>query len=183
MYNEKTLKQEFKKCTGKDIEILQKIMCKTFTDTYRAMNTSEDMENYLMKYFNELQLRKDITELNCEYYLLYHGDNLVGYIKINESPDQSDINENDSLELERIYVIEEYKGKGFGRSLIEFATNKAVEKNKEYVWLGVWDKNYNAISFYEKMGFIIDGTHIFILGENVQSDYIMKKYIIKHVDR
>ena len=80
---------------------------------------------------------------------------------------------NDNLEIERIYLKKKFQGKGLGKKMIEFAKEKAIQKKKNRIWLGVWEKNPKAIGFYEKVGFEKIGTHIFKVGNDEQIDYVM----------
>ncbi|MNW09975.1 Protease synthase and sporulation negative regulatory protein PAI 1 [compost metagenome] len=58
------------------------------------------------------------------------------------------------------------------------ALDIAKDQNKEKIWLGVWEKNENAIKFYEKMNFVQTGTHSFYMGNEEQIDFIMTKTLI-----
>jgi ribosomal protein S18 acetylase RimI-like enzyme len=100
---------------------------------------------------------------------------LAGYIKLNESEAQTDINDPNSMELERIYLKQPYQGKGLGKTLLNYAVNIAAENDKLYIWLGVWEKNTKAIQFYKRNGFYKIDTHPFIMGSEEQTDFIMKK--------
>ena len=80
----------------------------------------------------------------------------------------------DSLEIERIYVKKEFQGRGVGKDLLEFALDIARQSGKQFAWLGVWEKNEKAIGFYQSLGFQQAGTHGFILGDDHQTDKIMK---------
>ena len=62
---------------------------------------------------------------------------------------------------------------------MEYVFQQAKQNKKKYVWLGVWEKNVNAIAFYEKMGFKQAGQHLFQIGNELQSDLIMKKIVSK----
>ena len=97
---------------------------------------------------------------------------------LNEAPSQTDVNDSDALEIERIYVAGEFQNKGLDRYLVDQAVHIAAERKKKYIWLGVWNKNEKAIHFYEKNGFYKIGTHIFIIGEDAQTDYIMRKDVM-----
>ena len=97
----------------------------------------------------------------------------MGYIKLNEAPAQTDIRDADSLELERIYVSENAQGVGLGSYMMERALETAQRKGKKYIWLGVWEKNTKAVSFYRKHGFYEIGAHPFLLGDDVQTDILM----------
>ena len=61
----------------------------------------------------------------------------AGYIKLNEAPSQSDVNDKTSLEIERIYILLKYQGEGLGALLMDKAISTARERGKEYIWLGV----------------------------------------------
>ena len=116
------------------------------------------MQAYLDGAFAEDKLRKELADINSEFYFLYCDEHLAGYLKLNEAPSQTDINDENSLEIERIYVSMEFQGTGLGRFLMEQAIAKAVKRGKEYAWLGVWEKNEKAIAFYRKNGFYEIGT-------------------------
>jgi len=53
----------------------------------------------------------------------------------------------------------------------------ALEKNYHTIWLGVWEHNQRAIDFYKRWGFKKFDEHDFILGNDVQKDWLMKKLI------
>ena len=133
------------------------------------------MQEYLHRAFNKEKLLEELTDKNSKFFFLYCGEKLAGYIKVNETPSQTDINDPNSLELERIYVTGEFQGQGLGGYLMQKAVSIAVERHKKYIWLGVWEKNENALRFYKKKGFYEIGTHTFVMGEDRQTDYILKK--------
>ena len=167
-----------KKCTIEDFDILRELSIRTYYETFAHLNTKEDMDAYLEDAFNKARMMGALQDGNSEFYFLYYNENLAGYLKLNEAPSQTDINDKKSLEIERIYVSSEFQGEGLGRYLMEQAISIAVKRNKEYVWLGVWEKNEKAIRFYKKNGFYEIGTHSFIMGEDVQNDFIMRKNLI-----
>ena len=103
---------------------------------------------------------------------------MAGYLKVNISHAQSEEMGNEALEVERIYIKNTYQKHGLGKRLIHKAIEIAMELNKKNIWLGVWEKNVNAIAFYEKMGFVKTGTHSFYMGDEEQTDYIMLKTLI-----
>ena len=133
------------------------------------------MQEYLHRAFNKEKLLEELTDKNSKFFFLYCGEKLAGYIKVNEAPSQTDINDPNSLELERIYVTGEFQGQGLGGYLMQKAVSIAVERHKKYIWLGVWEKNENTLRFYKKKGFYEIGTHTFVMGEDRQTDYILKK--------
>lgn len=166
-----------KKCSLKDIEILRDISIKTYYATFAEFNVKENMNAYLDAAFNFDKLFKEAQDKNSAFYFLYKDNVLTGYIKLNVAPSQSDINDSDSLEIERIYILKEFQGFGLGRFLIEHAIKIAIEKRKKFIWLGVWENNEKAIRFYKKNGFYKIGSHSFFMGEDGQIDYVMRKDI------
>jgi len=163
-----------KECTLEDIEKVKVISEKTFYETFAEDNTEEDMKEYLKENFSYEKVEGELKNKNSKFYIIEYGSKIVGYMKVNFDKAQTEEGYENSLEVQRIYILEEYKGKKLGKRLI----NKAIELGKkhkvDYLWLGVWEHNYNAIKFYEKMGFKKFDTHIFILGEDRQTDNLMK---------
>lgn len=166
-----------RQCLLNDLEALREIGLETFDETFRSMNSPETMDKYLIESFSLEKLTQELDNTYCKFYFIYSDSKLAGYLKINYSPAQSDINDSESVEVERIYVRKENKGKGLGKLLMEYTFQQAIQNNKAYVWLGVWEKNVNAITFYEKMGFKEAGRHSFRMGNELQSDLIMKKIV------
>jgi ribosomal protein S18 acetylase RimI-like enzyme len=95
-------------------------------------------------------------------------------MKLNEGGAQTELQKEDSFEIERIYVLSDFQGKGIGRQLLEKAIQMAMEKKASYIWLGVWEENKSAIQFYKKNGFIAFDEHYFMVGDDKQTDIMMK---------
>ena len=112
---------------------------------------------------------------NAAFYFLYWDGKLAGYLKLNEASAQTDLHDEQSLEIERIYVSKEFQGEGLGRYLMDQAISIAIQRKKKYVWLGVWEKNEKALRFYRRNGFYQIGTHSFVMCDDEQTDYIMRK--------
>ena len=165
----------FKKCVQEDVDTLRDFSRKTYRETFSPMNTASNMKAYLEQAYNTDRLRGELSDGNASFFFLYADGELAGYLKTNESPSQTDVNDELSLEIEKIYVAKAFQGKGLGRVLMNKAVDLAKEKGKSYIWLGVWEKNGKAISFYEKNGFYKIGSHPFVMGDETQTDYIMRR--------
>ena len=163
-----------KECSLEDIEKIKYIGEKTFYETFCNENTKEDMENYLKENFSYEQVEKEIKNNNSKIYIVEHNKEVVAYMKINFDKVQAEKGYNNTLEIQRIYVLQEYKSNNIGKRLIEKAIEIARSKHLSYIWLGVWENNINAIKFYEKQGFKKFDTHVFKLGEDEQTDNLMK---------
>ena len=103
------------------------------------------------------------------------NDEVAGYLKVNTNDAQSEKMDEESLEIERIYIKKKFQKHGLGKFLLNKAMEIAMESNKKNIWLGVWEKNENAIAFYRKMGFVQTGSHSFYMGKEEQIDFIMTK--------
>ena len=164
-----------RKCMMEDLDVLRDLSIRTYYETFAHLNDPEDMQAYLDEAFETGKLSNELNNPDSMFFFLYFNGTLAGYLKLNEAPSQTDINDTDSLEIERIYVAGEFQGEGLGRYLMEKAIAITTERKKKYAWLGVWEKNEKAIRFYEKNGFYKIGTHTFVMGEDAQNDYVMKK--------
>jgi ribosomal protein S18 acetylase RimI-like enzyme len=160
-------------CYLKDIKEIKELGEKTFCETYDE-NSKEDMEIYIKKSFSYDQLEKELNNNNSRFYIAKNNKKSVAYMKINFIKKHTNKNLKESLEMQRIYVLQKYKNKHIGKMLIEKAIEIAKENNQSYIWLGVWEKNINAIKFYEKQGLKKYSSHIFQLGQDEQVDNLMK---------
>lgn len=161
--------------TISDLNVVQALALQTFRATYEHLNTPENFKNYIESAFSTAQLTKELTNPASCFYLLQEEKKTIGYIKINEAIAQTDLQETDSLELERIYVLQQYQGKGFGKQLLQKALQVTKEKGKKSLWLGVWNQNPKAIQFYENQGFSKFGEHEFVIGDDRQIDFLMRR--------
>ena len=160
--------------TINDLELLQKIGRQTFSETFAASNSLENMTKYLEEGFSSEKLLGELTNINAAFYIARSEMEVVGYLKLNFGQSQTELKDSKALEIERIYVLQEFQGKNIGQLLYEKAIQVATEKNAEYVWLGVWEENEKAIKFYTKNGFVAFDKHIFKLGDDEQTDIMMK---------
>jgi len=168
---------EIKKVTLSDINLLQEIGRQTFYETFSSGNTEENMQKYLEEGFSEEKLTSELNNDYSEFHFAVFNDRVVGYLKLNFGSSQTELQDNNSLEIERIYVLQEYHGKKVGQVLYEKAMQVAEDKKANYVWLGVWEENPRAIRFYQKNGFVEFDQHIFRLGDDEQTDIMMKKFL------
>ena len=160
-----------------DLENLQKISILTFRETFEEVNTKEDMQKYLDENLSLERLKNELENLDSEFYFIENENKNLGYLKLNFGNAQTEKVEENYFEIERIYVLKAFLGQKIGQILFDKAIDIGREKNLEYVWLGVWEENHRALKFYKKNGFEIFGKHDFVLGEDVQTDLLMKRLI------
>ncbi|MBP6796360.1 MAG: GNAT family N-acetyltransferase [Saprospiraceae bacterium] len=163
-----------KKVLPDEVIALQKIGRQTFKETFAAGNTEENLTKYLEEGFSSEKLLGELTDQNSEFHFALYEDVVIGYLKLNFGDSQTELKDDKSAEIERIYVLQEYQGKKVGQLLYEKALQIANAYKADYIWLGVWEENPRAIQFYKKNGFTEFDKHIFKLGEDEQTDIMMK---------
>ncbi|SDH21210.1 Ribosomal protein S18 acetylase RimI [Flavobacterium omnivorum] len=170
---------EIQKATLNDLEILQKISIQTFTETFAAINTPDNIANYINDSFNTKQLTTELSNRNSMFYLAYSNAVAVGYLKINFGDAQTETHDQNALEVHRIYVLQTFHGKNIGQLLLNEAKKLAENNGIASIWLGVWEENYRALQFYAKNGFVVFDQHVFTLGDDKQTDLLMQLRLLE----
>ena len=174
---------EFRKCTLSDLKVLVHISKSTFSESFEKDNDPDDFRKYIDSAFCEEELSSQLNNLNTFFYFVYLENILVGYFKLNIGDAQSDLKQDDSIELERIYVRHVYQGKGIGNYIIAKVKQLALKTGKSFLWLGVWEKNIRAISFYKEHGFVKFGKHPYYIGKDKQMDWLMRYELSQNSDK
>jgi ribosomal protein S18 acetylase RimI-like enzyme len=164
-----------KQCTTSDAQQLQDISILTYKETFDEHNSEENMNAYLEAAYNLPKLEKELANPNSYFYFALVDGDVAGYLKLNTDAAQTEPMDEQSLELERIYILKRYQKNGVGKVLMDKAFEMAEELGKEKIWLGVWEHNDNARAFYEKKGFVETGSHSFFMGDDEQTDLILTK--------
>jgi len=169
---------DIKQVTISDLDQLQKISRLTFAETFSSVNTNENMTKYLEEGFSVEKLTAELSDQASQFYFALCDSQVIAYLKLNVGQSQTEIKDEKALEIERIYVLKKYHGKKVGQLLYYKAMQVAEQTRAAYVWLGVWEENPRAISFYKKNGFVEFDKHIFKLGDDDQTDIMMKKVLL-----
>jgi diamine N-acetyltransferase len=158
-----------------DAQLLAELSARTFHDTFASFNTEEDINSYIGENFNAGQITVELQERGTTFLLAQQDGSAIGYAKLKKREQSEGLSEENTIEIERIYSSKEYLGKGVGQRLMEACLTLATQRGYKVIWLGVWEYNPRAISFYKKWGFEEFGSHPFVLGKDVQTDLLMKK--------
>ena len=157
-----------------DLNELKEISIDTFYESFIGGNSEKNMQQYIHLYFTEEILLEEINNPDSEFYFAKIKETVVGYLKVNIGKAQTELQDQEGIEIERIYVRQAFQGNRIGQLLYDKALEIAREKAAVYVWLGVWEKNTGAIKFYERNGLVKFATHPFQLGDDLQTDIMMK---------
>ena len=164
-----------KEATRKDAELIAEMSRQTFYDTFAADNRKEDMDQFLDEVFTKKELMKEVGAKNNIFLLASVDEQLSGYVRMREFNNPPSLGNVIAMEIARIYVVKEFIGTGVGAALMQRCIDISNDLQKELIWLGVWERNYRAITFYQKWGFEKFDETEFILGADVQTDWLMKK--------
>ena len=165
-----------RKAEKADAETVADIGRKTFYETWRSVNTEEDLQMYLLKSFNTKEIAEEIQNQGVIIFLLaYVANEVAGYAKLRNDRNHDQLKGKRSIEMERIYVLKKFQDKKIGKALMDESLSISNREKYELIWLGVNQENFKAIDFYKRYGFEIFGTKKFILGTAIDEDYLMKK--------
>jgi hypothetical protein len=164
-----------KKVEITDCDTLLTYSKKTFYDFFAHLNEPANVDAYFAVAFTQQNMLNQLNNPDSEFYFALYENDIIGYVKLNFNDAQTEFRDKMLLEIERIYVSAEHHGKHIGKQLLDFAVDIARNKQFDYVWLGVWEHNHKAIGFYEHHGFEVFGSHEFLLGDDRQTDVLMRK--------
>lgn len=161
-----------------DAFCLAKLAERTFRDAFAEFINKKDFESYVARSFTENQIRSELLDSASIFFIAKLTDKWVGYAKLYQSPSPDCVKQLPSIELARLYSMQQYLGCGIGAALLEACLNYARSRAFKSIWLGSWKENHRGNAFYAKMQFKIFGTKTFALGSDVQEDYIFAKSIL-----
>lgn len=163
--------------TPADAEPLAALAERTFRDTFATDNAPGDMEAYVRDSFSLDRVRAELADDANTFLLAFVGgmEHPTGYAKMRTGTTDPSVTGPDPVELERLYVDRSALGHGVGAALMRACLDAAQSGGYRTLWLGVWERNGRAISFYEKWGFGTVGAHVFELGSANQRDLIMER--------
>ena len=164
----------YKICAENDLQTLVDISISTFISAFEKHNNPEDFKAYMKKAFSQEQLREELLNPNVRFYFVYKDASLVGYYKLNAQNAQTEPLGNDSIEIERIYVLEQFQGQQIGKEMLYNIIQLAKQEQMAFIWLGVWEMNTAAIRFYERHGFVKFNSHPYYVGSDKQTDWMMR---------
>ncbi|MCA6073742.1 GNAT family N-acetyltransferase [Fulvivirga sedimenti] len=158
-----------------EIGELAEISYRTFDEAFRHLNNPDDFNAFIAEAFTIEKISHEFHNPEVEFYFANAGDERAGYMKLNHGNAQTEHELDNALEIERIYVDSKFQGMKIGEFMVNFAIEKALQKKHDWIWLGVWEKNTRAIQFYERHAFIKFSKHTFIIGNDPQTDILMRR--------
>ena len=165
--------------TAADRELITDLSRQTFYETFASHNTEENMDKFMKDSFAKEILMKEVDAPGNIFLLAFDGEEPVGYVRMRENNHPPELGDINAMEIARIYAVTKSIGKGVGKALMQKCIELVMAKKVTTIWLGVWQQNHRAINFYTQWGFEKFGTHIFMLGDDPQMDWLMKKTLMQ----
>ena len=158
-----------------DAALLSELGARTFSDTFAADNTPEDLAAYMATAFSVAQQRAELEDPAATFLIAEVDGHAAGYAKLRDSEPEHGIAGPKPVELVRLYAAREWLGRGIGQELMRASLDEARQSGYETIWLGVWERNPRAQAFYRKWNFRTVGEHMFQLGTDLQRDLLMER--------
>ncbi len=158
-----------------DAALIADLSRRTFYDAFAKDNTQANMAKFFDQVFTREKLMEEVGQPESTFLVAYRGQVAVGYARLRESEPPLELGDVRAIEIARIYVEQAQIGQGIGKELMEYCLHLARERLYEVIWLGVWEHNRAAHAFYGRCGFERFGEHLFMLGDDPQTDWLMKK--------
>lgn len=166
-----------REATLADLPKLRALAISVFTNTFEHLNNPEDFRTFLAETYSEEKMTEEFAEPGAVYLVAADGENLTAYARVRENHEVDNILVTRHLELQRLYTDIPWQGKGVAKALMDACEKIALERGKDWIWLGVWEHNPKAIHYYQKHGYQRFSEHSFMLGNDKQTDWLMRKKI------
>ncbi len=160
-----------------DAALLAELGARTFSETFADENSPENMADYLAAAFNPEQQAAELADPHSSFHIAEANGVAVGYAMLRSGNVAEQVTGDKPIELVRLYVSRESLGSGVGAALMQACIDDAREGGYDTIWLGVWEHNARAQTFYRKWNFVKVGTHVFQLGDDPQTDFLMQRSV------
>ena len=166
-----------REATAADNVLLAQLGWQAFAEAFGPDNSPEDIAAYLPTAFSPDLQAAELADPQNIFWLVLVNDTPVGYVKLFAGLAAACVRSQKPLKIARLYLLQAWCGQGIGHELLQRSFRYAQENGYTSVWLTVWEKNERALALYKKLGFKIIGEEEFILGKDVQLDYILEKVL------
>ena len=150
-------------------------MTRTFRETYRAdLGGScrvEDVEAYVAEHFGDPVQRAELEDAHVATLVAEIDGTLAGYAQLREPAPCPTLDGPRPVEVARFYVDRPWHGRGLAGALMGECV--AFAPTADPLWLSVFQRNPRAVAFYEKWGFERAGVQRFVMGDDVQDDWVL----------
>jgi GNAT superfamily N-acetyltransferase len=161
-----------------DARALAALAARTFHDTFAADNDPVEMARHLASAYGDEQQGREIVDPAITTLLAVVDGTLVGYAQLRTGRAADGVPPDAPIELWRFYVDRPWHGRGVAQALMQRVIDTARQAGARTLWLGVWEHNLRAQSFYRTSGFTDVGAHVFMLGTEAQTDRLFARALV-----
>lgn len=169
------------RCNETHLDEYRLVAHQSFIDAFEKVSEPESFKKYIEAAFLPDVLRGEFLDEKIAIYFLKTRDgDTAGYLKLRWDRSEEFFPNEKALELQRIYLLEQYWGKGYGKILLDYCEKYAYEHDFAWIWLVVWSENYGAIRFYEREGWEKFAQKDFQFGNEIHRDPVLRKYLLNN---
>ena len=161
-----------------DAKVLAELAETTFRATFGTMNAVEHMELHCRSRYGEQIQAAEIADPGMVTLVSEDKGRMIAYAQLRWGEGPACVSAKNPGEIQRLYVVDDWHGKGIAQELMKACIDELKQQGADAFWLGVWEHNPKAISFYRKWGFVEAGDHTFLLGDDPQRDIVMIRPVV-----
>jgi ribosomal protein S18 acetylase RimI-like enzyme len=166
---------KIRKAKIEEVSAVRELAIEVYNDTFAEHNTPENLEAFFKDSYGLEKFNAEFSEPSSALYVALRELKIIGFMRLRKCNEVDKYLGTNHLELQRLYIHRDYHGSAVSRMFMEEALAYAKKGKFEWIWLGVWEKNFRAQRFYSKWGFERFGEHVFQMGDDPQIDWLMKK--------
>jgi GNAT superfamily N-acetyltransferase len=148
-----------------------------FRDAFAADVPENELAAYLAASFTPESLTAQIEDPLTLFLIAESDGEAIGYASLNPAEPPACVNGPDPVQLERLYLLKRWYGRGVGSLLMRACLSEARKRGYRTMWVSSWEINSRANSFYRKWKFEPIGRQDFLVGNDVQHDVIFVRRI------
>lgn len=171
-----------RRATTADAAAVAELALRSFMDAFAAQNRPEDVAAYTERVYGPAQQAAEIANPHITTLVGEAGGRLAAYAQVRRGTTAPGVDDATAVEIMRFYVDQPWHGRGIAQRMMDAALQAARDFGARSVWLGVWEHNARGISFYNKLGFRVVASHNFLLGSDLQNDFVMTRPLDRGAD-
>ena len=159
---------------AEDAGALADAMRRLFVVSYGHSADAANVERYVETHYRPELQAAELADPGLATLVVEEGGEWAGYAQLRyASPPPVPVPAQRPGELKRIYFDPRWHGRGVAGALMDDVKRRARERGADALWLYVWQQAPRAQAFYEKSGFRICGTSVFMVGAHPTDDWVM----------
>jgi len=164
--------------TVSDATLLAELGRNTFLEAFTDRIRKEDLIPYVDARFGLAQQASELADPHVIFFIAEVGGVPAGYAKLCESVPPDCILDPHPLEMERLYISQQWLGRGIANALTDACLVEASRRGYKTLWLDVWERNERARAFYRKYGFEEVGSRLYMVGTDAQTHLLMVRSLL-----